>query len=67
MIQKDFFIQQQGKKEKITANILDFPDFVQPNDYSCGVATALSVLYFYGIKNETERHLEKILKTNPEE
>lgn len=67
VIQKDFFIQQDGKKQKITANILDFPNFVQPNEYSCGVATSLSVLYYYGIKDEREWHLEKILKTTPEE
>lgn len=49
------------------ANVLEFPNFVQPNPYSCGVASALSILWYYDIEDERERQLEKILKTNPEE
>lgn len=62
---KTFFIEKKWKKEKIIANILEFPNFVQPNPYSCGDASALSILRYYGIENEREWKLEKILKTTP--
>ncbi len=62
---KTFFIEKKWKKEKIIANILEFPNFVQPNPYSCGVASALSILRYYGIEDERERKLEKTLKTTP--
>jgi hypothetical protein len=67
MTKQTFFIEEHNKKKKIIAKILNFPNYVQPNSYSCGVASALSILRYYGIEDEREWQLEKILKSTPKE
>lgn len=50
----------------MSANILEFPNFIQPNDYACGVAGVLSILWYYGKEDIKEDALEKLLKTTKE-
>jgi hypothetical protein len=64
---KTFFIDDNWTKKKVTAHMLYFPNYVQPNPYSCWVASVLSILWYYGIEDKRERQLEKILKANPKE
>lgn len=67
LITKTFFIKKWAKKEKVLVHILDFPNFVQPNDYTCGVAGVLSVLRYYGKEDIKEDTLERLLKTTKKE
>lgn len=56
--------EQIALDEKYT--ILDCPDVLQNNDYSCGVWAGLTVLGYYGI-NEYADTLAKQMNTNPED
>ncbi len=67
LIKKTFFIETGSKKEKITANILDFPNLVQPNTYSCGAVCVQSVLWYYGNRKRQECVLEKVLDVDKDE
>lgn len=64
---KTFFIEEHGKKKNIDVDMLYFPNYVQPNPYSCWVACVLSMLWYYGIEDKREWQLEKLLKATPEE
>lgn len=65
--ERPFFIEEHGKKKKVNAHMLYFPNYVQPNPYSCGVACVLAILWYYGIEDKREWQLEKILKATPEQ
>lgn len=64
---RTFFIDRNGAKETVSAHMLYFPNYVQPNEYSCGTASVLSILRYYGIEDANESQLEKKLKTNPDQ
>ena len=67
LTKKTFLIKIWAKKGKVLAHILEFPNFIQPNDYACGVAWVLSVLWYYGQEDFRECELEKLLKTTKKE
>jgi len=67
LTQTALFIQKKWKKEKIIANILDFPHILQPNEYSCGAACVQSILWYYGDREKNEYELESMLQADPRE
>lgn len=58
------FLKESEEKHP---KLLDVPDIRQFNDYTCGSASLLAVLYFYGLYDDNEKQLTKELDTNSEE
>jgi len=47
--------------------VLEFPNFTQSTDYTCGASCLLSILYYYGIQDYQEIDLEKLISATPED
>ena len=58
----DYF---EAKSTETSIILSHFPTYQQTKENTCGPAAALTVLYYYGVKDYTEEDLAREMKTQP--